>query len=143
MFMVEARWATRLTHPNIVQTFEVVMLSGRPVLVMEYMEGQSLSNVLRKAADAGGVSLAMHLRILSEALAGLDHAHNLTDYDGKPVGLVHRDVSPQNVFVTYDGHVKILDFGIAKAEANASHTELGELKGKIRYMAPEQMEGSS
>jgi serine/threonine protein kinase len=142
MFMDEARLATQLTHPNIVQTYEVVMISGRPVIVMEYMEGQSWSILWRRAAESGGVPLAMQLRILSETLSGLDYAHSLTDYEGNPIGLVHRDVSPQNVFVTYDGHVKILDFGIAKARANSAHTELGELKGKIRYMAPEQMEGS-
>jgi serine/threonine-protein kinase len=142
MFMDEARLATQLTHPNIVQTYEVVMISGRPVIVMEYMEGQSWSILWRRAAESGGVPLAMQLRILSETLSGLDYAHNLTDYEGTPIGLVHRDVSPQNVFVTYDGHVKILDFGIAKARANSAHTELGELKGKIRYMAPEQMEAS-
>ena len=141
MFMDEARLATRLTHPNIVQTYEVVMLGGRPVMVMEYMEGQSLSSVLRRAAEAGGLPLAMKLRILTEALAGLDHAHNITDFEGNVIGLVHRDVSPQNVFVTYEGHVKILDFGIAKAPGNSAHTEIGELKGKIRYMAPEQMQG--
>ena len=141
MFMDEARLSTRLNHPNIVQAFEVALIEDRPVLVLEYMEGQSFSSFLRKAA--GGCSLGMQLHILNEALAGLDHAHNLSDYDGTPIRLVHRDVSPQNVFVTYDGHVKILDFGIAKAAANAAHTELGQLKGKIRYMAPEQMEGAA
>ena len=143
MFMDEARLATRLTHPNIVQTYEVVMLGGRPVMVMEYMEGQPLSSVLRRAAEAGGLPLPMKLRILMEALAGLDHAHNITDYEGNVIGLVHRDVSPQNVFVTYEGHVKILDFGIAKAPGNTAHTEIGELKGKVRYMAPEQMQGAA
>jgi serine/threonine protein kinase len=142
MFMDEARLATQLTHPNIVQTYEVVMISGRPVIVMEYMEGKSFSALLRRAGESGGLALAMQLRIVSETLSGLDYAHNLTDYEGNQAGVVHRDVSPQNVFVTYDGHVKILDFGIAKARENSAHTEIGELKGKIRYMAPEQMEGS-
>jgi serine/threonine-protein kinase len=142
MFMDEARLATQLTHPNIVQTYEVVMISGRPVIVMEYMEGKSFSALLRRAGESGGLALAMQLRIVSETLSGLDYAHNLTDYEGNPAGVVHRDVSPQNVFVTYEGHVKILDFGIAKARENSTHTEIGELKGKIRYMAPEQMEGA-
>jgi serine/threonine protein kinase len=79
MFMDEARLATRLTHPNIVQTYEVVMLGGRPVIVMEYMEGQSLSSVLRRAAGDGGLPLSMKLRILIEALVGLDHAHTIAD----------------------------------------------------------------
>ena len=139
MFLDEARLATRLSHPNVVQTYEVVVLSGRPVIVMEYMEGQSLFSLIRKAKDHGGLPLAMYLHLLQEALLGLDYAHSLTDYDGNSLRLVHRDISPQNVFITYDGHAKILDFGIAKALNNSTQTESGELKGKIRYMAPEQM----
>jgi len=143
MFMDEARLATRLSHPNVVQTYEVVLLSGRPVLVMEYMEGQSMFSFLRKAKERGGVTLAMYLHVLQEALLGLDYAHNLMDYDGNSLRLVHRDISPQNVFITYDGHAKILDFGIAKALNNSTQTESGELKGKIRYMSPEQMRGAA
>ena len=143
MFMDEARLATRLSHPNVVQTYEVVMLSGRPVLVMEYMEGQSMFSFLRKAKERGGISLAMYLHVLQEALLGLDYAHSLMDYDGNSLRLVHRDISPQNVFITYDGHAKILDFGIAKALNNSTQTESGELKGKIRYMSPEQMRGAA
>ena len=143
MFLDEARLATRLSHPNVVQTYEVVLLSARPVLVMEYMEGQSMFSFLRKARECGGLTLAMYLHILQEALMGLDYAHNLTDYDGRSLKLVHRDVSPQNVFITYDGYAKILDFGIAKALNNSTQTESGELKGKIRYMAPEQMRASA
>lgn len=141
MFMDEARLATRLTHPNIVQTYEVVMLGGRPVIVMEYMEGQTFSAVRRRASEVGNFPLAMQLRILCGVLSGLDYAHEITDYDGKPLGLIHRDVSPQNVFVTYDGHAKVLDFGIAKTLTNQEQTEAGELKGKLRYMSPEQMRG--
>jgi serine/threonine-protein kinase len=141
MFLHEARLATRLNHPNIVQTYEVVMMKGRPVIVMEYMEGQPFSRVLRRALGKDQpLALAVQLLILQDALQGLEHAHNLADFDGRPLNLVHRDVSPQNVFVTYDGHVKILDFGIAKAMNDTSqHTEAGEIKGKIRYMSPEQM----
>ena len=143
MFLDEGRRATLLNHANIVQTYEVATIDSRPVMVMEYMEGQSLSKVLKHAhAGSKGMPLGAHLRILQDALIGLDYAHNLVDYAGKSLGLVHRDVSPQNVFVTYDGHVKILDFGIAKALDGTHHTEVGEIKGKIRYMAPEQMHGS-
>jgi serine/threonine-protein kinase len=142
MFMDEARLAIRLTHPNIVQTYEVVTLGGRPVIVMEYMEGQSFSTVQRVASQTGALTLAMKLRVLIDALAGMQYAHDLCDYDGRSLGLVHRDISPQNVFVTYDGHVKILDFGIAKVLGNAEETELGEIKGKIRYMSPQQMQGA-
>ncbi len=143
MFLDEARLATRLSHPNVVQTYEVVMLSGRPVIVMEYMEGQSFFSLLRKARERGGLPLAMYLHLLQEALLGLEYAHSLTDYDGNSLKLVHRDISPQNVFITYDGHAKILDFGIAKALNNSTQTESGELKGKIRYMAPEQMRAAT
>jgi serine/threonine protein kinase len=143
MFLDEARLATRLSHPNVVQTYEVVMISGRPVIVMEYMEGQSFFSLLRKAREQGGLSLAIYLHLLQEALLGLDYAHSLTDYDGKSLRLVHRDISPQNVFITYDGNAKILDFGIAKALNNSTQTESGELKGKIRYMAPEQMHAAT
>ena len=143
MFLDEGRRATLLNHANIVQTYEVVTIDSRPVMVMEYMEGQSLSKVLKHAhADGKSMPLGAHLRILQDALIGLDYAHNLVDYAGKSLGLVHRDISPQNVFVTYDGHVKVLDFGIAKAVDGSHHTEVGEIKGKIRYMAPEQMHGS-
>lgn len=143
MFLDEARLATRLSHPNVVQTYEVVMISGRPVIVMEYMEGQSLFSFVRKARERGGLPLAMYLHVLQEALLGLDYAHSLADYDGNSLRLVHRDISPQNVFITYDGHAKILDFGIAKALNNSTQTESGELKGKIRYMSPEQMRGAT
>lgn len=148
MFMDEARLVVRLTHPNIVQTYEVVTIGERPVIVMEYMEGQSFSQVQRVAHEKqvatghGGLSLAMKLRVIIDALSGMQYAHDLSDYDGRPLGLVHRDISPQNVFVTYDGHVKILDFGIAKALDNSGQTEAGEIKGKIRYMPPEQMQGA-
>ncbi len=142
MFMDEARLAIRLTHPNIVQTYEVVTIGNRPVIVMEYMEGQSFSTVQRVASESGALTLAMKLRVLIDALAGMQYAHDLCDYDGRPLGLVHRDISPQNVFVTYEGHVKILDFGIAKVLDNSEHTEFGEIKGKIRYMSPQQMQGA-
>jgi serine/threonine-protein kinase len=93
------------------------------------------------AKVAPGLPLAMHLRILSDVLAGLQHAHELTDYDGTPLGVVHRDVTPHNVFITYDGQVKVVDFGIAKALNSSSETRTGVLKGKVAYMAPEQAQG--
>ena len=140
MFLNEARLAARLNHPNIVQTNEVVEDRGLPVIVMEYLEGQPLAKVLLVAR--GGLPLAAHLRILADALNGLHHAHELTDFDGTRLGLVHRDMTPQNVFVTYDGQTKVLDFGIAKlAGANRPETETGVIKGKLRYMPPEQITG--
>ncbi|HSC86374.1 MAG TPA: protein kinase [Polyangiaceae bacterium] len=139
MFMVEARLAARLSHPNVVQTNEVFDFDGLPVIVMEYLEGQPLSAVIAKARGGQAFPLAMHLRVLSEALAGLHYSHELKEYDGTPMGVVHRDVSPQNVFLTYDGQVKVLDFGIAKINASQVETAHGVLKGKLPYMPAEQI----
>jgi serine/threonine-protein kinase len=140
MFLNEARLAARLNHPNVVQTNEVIEDRGLPVIVMEYLEGQPLAKVLLLAR--GGLPLATHLRIIADALNGLHHAHELTDFDGTRLGLVHRDMTPQNVFVTYDGQTKVLDFGIAKlASSNRPETETGVIKGKLRYMPPEQITG--
>jgi serine/threonine-protein kinase len=137
MFLEEARLAARLNHPHVVQTYEVGEYAGRPVIVMEYLEGQTLANVEQRAKDL--MPLTLRLRVLIEALEGLHHAHELADFSGKPLGLVHRDVSPQNVFITFDGHVKVLDFGIAKVVNSQVQTATGILKGKVRYMSPEQM----
>ncbi len=136
----EATIAARLNHANVVQTYEVLHEVDRPVIVMEYLEGQSLHSVVARVRD-GSFTLPMRLRVLADALAGLHHAHELTDFDGKPFHLVHRDFTMQNIFVGYDGHVKIIDFGIAK-RAGASHdTSRGAVKGKVRYMPPEQIVG--
>jgi len=113
MFLNEARLAARLNHPNIVQTNEVAEDEGVPVIVMEYLEGQPLSNLLIRGRN-GPLSLAAHLRIITDSLAGLHYAHEVNDFDGTPLGVVHRDMTPHNVFVTFEGQVKVLDFGIAK-----------------------------
>jgi serine/threonine-protein kinase len=139
MFLDEARLAARLNHPHVVQTYEVGEYMGRPVIVMEYLEGQVLSSLVQRAQSTNALSLTLHLRVIIDALEGLHHAHELADYDGKPLNLVHRDISPQNVFVTFEGQVKVLDFGIAKAATSQSETATGILKGKVKYMAPEQM----
>ncbi|HQP33937.1 MAG TPA: serine/threonine-protein kinase, partial [Polyangiaceae bacterium] len=116
LFSDEARIAGRLSHPNVVQTIEETEAGGAPMLVMEYLEGQPLSSILRKCTGERRVEdVPILLRIVAEALQGLHYAHELRDFDGKPLALVHRDVSPQNIFVTYGGEVKVLDFGIAKA----------------------------
>jgi serine/threonine-protein kinase len=142
MFLHEARLAARLNHPNVVQTYEVTEDAGRQVMVMEYLEGQPLSQLFARARKTHAVPTEMYVHILCDTLAGLHYAHELADFDGTKLNLVHRDVSPQNVFVTFDGQVKILDFGIAKAAVNAANeTETGVLKGKLRYMAPEQIAG--
>jgi serine/threonine-protein kinase len=140
MFLNEARLAARLNHANVVHTYEVGVEDGRHFLAMDYLDGQPLHAVLRKASRAG-VPLDVHVRILAEMLAGLHYAHTLRDFDGTPLQVVHRDVSPQNVFVTYDGRVLVVDFGIAKAAGAASNTQSGVFKGKLSYVAPEQAGG--
>jgi eukaryotic-like serine/threonine-protein kinase len=145
MFIDEARLAARMNHPNVVQTYELGEEGGRHFIAMEYLDGQPYSRVLTRLRNQPGgldaMSLAHHLRVLADTLAGLHHAHELKDFDGTPLYVVHRDVSPQNVFVTYDGSVKVVDFGIAKAQDSSSRTVTGEIKGKVTYMSPEQMRG--
>ena len=141
MFLDEARLSLRLNHPNVVQTYEVITGGGELAIAMEYLDGQPLTRVLNRLMRAtGDLSLALRLRILCNVLAGLEHAHTLTDLDGSPLEVVHRDVSPQNVFITYDGQVKLVDFGVAKTLAASHQTRPGTLKGKLAYMAPEQLQ---
>jgi serine/threonine-protein kinase len=140
MFLDEARLSARLNHPNIVQTYEVGETAGKFFMAMEYLEGQSLQAYNSWSAGAGGgMSDRQAAFIAAQVAKGLHYAHELADYDGTALGVVHRDVSPHNVFLTYRGEVKLLDFGIAKASVNVTHTETGVLKGKLRYMAPEQV----
>ncbi|MEP6652017.1 MAG: serine/threonine-protein kinase [Myxococcales bacterium] len=141
MFLDEARLSARMSHPNVVQTYEVTDERGRMTMAMEYLHGQPLAKVLNRLGRSGDLTLALRLRIVIDILAGLDHAHELSDYDGTPLGVVHRDVSPQNVFITYDGHVKLVDFGVAKTLAGMHQTRPGAIKGKLAYMAPEQLCG--
>jgi serine/threonine-protein kinase len=143
MFLDEARLAARLNHPNVIHTYDVGEDNGALFLAMEYLEGKTLGQLCTALAKGGGiVDVAMACHLVIEVLEGLHYAHELCDFDGRTLGLVHRDVSPQNVFVTFDGHVKVLDFGIAKTSSSETQTERGVLKGKARYMAPEQACGS-
>ncbi len=140
MFLDEARIAARLNHPNIVQIHEVgYHEGGRPFLAMEFVEGQSLQSLLRRARR--GAPMPVLLRVVSDVLGALDYAHGLSDFDGRPLDLVHRDVTPHNVIVSYDGYGKLLDFGIAKANVRSAQTQTGTIKGKVGYMAPEQARG--
>jgi serine/threonine-protein kinase len=139
MFLDEARLSLRLNHANVVQTYEVLAGDGELAIAMEYLDGQPLTRVLNRLLRGRG-QLPLRLRILTSVLAGLEYAHTLADLDGTPLGVVHRDVSPQNVFVTYDGQVKLVDFGVAKTLAASHTTRPGTLKGKIAYMAPEQLQ---
>src|SRR5689334_3257328 len=138
MFLDEARLAARLSHPNVVQTNEVGQEGERHFLAMEYLDGQPLSRINQRLGPKGGLPLVMHLRVIADLLGGLHYAHELSDYDGTPLGVVHRDVTPHNIFITYDGVVKVVDFGIAKARDALTLTKVGIIKGKIAYMAPEQ-----
>ena len=139
MFLDEARLAARLNHRNVVQTNEVGVADERYFIAMEYLDGQPLNRVFARARqEKSEVPLGIALHILCDVLAGLQYAHDLEDYDGSPLHVVHRDISPQNVFVTYDGQTKIVDFGIARAARRMVETQVGVLKGKVSYMAPEQ-----
>ena len=139
MFMKEASLSARLHHPNIVQTNEVGQEGNRYFMAMEYLEGQTLNRCIQKIPRED-FTTEMQLRILVDVLNGLHYAHELADYDGAPLGIVHRDISPHNVLITYDGTAKILDFGIAKTRDSAQQTATGVLKGKVPYMAPEQLD---
>jgi serine/threonine protein kinase/ABC-type branched-subunit amino acid transport system substrate-binding protein len=141
MFLEEARLAARLNHPNVIQTIEVGADGERHFLAMEYVEGQPLNRVARALLLDRAFDLSAKLTIMLRALNGLDYAHELADYDRTPLGIVHRDVSPGNILVGYDGQIKLMDFGIAKAKDSSSHTRAGLLKGKIAYMPPEQARG--
>ncbi len=137
MFRDEARLAIRLSHPNVVQTYEVVEDAHQLAMAMEYLHGQPLATIVSRVGGSRELSLALRLRVIVDALAGLHYAHELTDAAGVALGVVHRDVSPENVFVTYDGHVKLMDFGVAQSTAAAHNTRPGVIKGKLTYMAPD------
>lgn len=141
MFLDEARLAARLSHRNVVATHEVGEDDGRYYIAMEYLEGQALKRIVHRAKDRFERSL--HLHVILEVLKGLHYAHELCDFDGTPLGVVHRDVSPHNVFVTYGGDVKVVDFGVAKALDSSTETSAGVMKGKLAYMSPEQARGSA
>jgi hypothetical protein len=139
MFLDEARLVVQVRHPNVVQVHELGDEAGELFLVMEYLEGESLA-VLAKRLRAQGEQLpiAVAVHLLAEACAGLHAAHELSD-EGRPLQLVHRDISPHNLFVLYSGQLKVIDFGIAKAADRTSRTQTGTVKGKFAYMAPEQI----
>jgi serine/threonine protein kinase len=144
MFLDEARLALRLSHPNIVRTERAGVFDGRHGIVMEFLEGQPFQQVLKRAYEVeASLSLDIVVQVAMAALDGLHYAHELKDQTGAELRIVHRDVSPQNLFITYDGAVKLLDFGIAKNALQDGRTRTGLLKGKVSYMAPEQARGES
>lgn len=142
MFLAEARLAATLHHPNIVQVYDIGEEGGTYFFTMEYIQGQDLRRLVRAARrKQTPIPLAHILHIIMGMAGGLHHAHEKVGTDGRPLGIVHRDVSPSNVLVTYEGDVKVVDFGIAKAAAAQVSTIAGTLKGKIPYMSPEQCRG--
>lgn len=144
MLVDEARIAARLNHPNVVQTNEVGELNGQYFIAMEYLDGQPLHRIQHrngqrtKNGEPAPFPKELQYVVVMDVLAGLHHAHELADYNGSPLEIVHRDMTPHNIFVTYEGQVKVVDFGIAKAAGRSSETRQGVIKGKVRYMAPEQ-----
>ena len=144
MFLDEARLAAQLQHPNIAQVFDVGMLGDSYFFTMEYVHGETVRAILRRTIELERpLPLACVLAIAIGAAAGLHHAHERIGVDGKPLGIVHRDVSPSNLMVGYEGHVKLVDFGVAKAASRESQTHSGTVKGKIAYLSPEQATGAA
>jgi serine/threonine-protein kinase len=142
MFLDEARIAARLNHPNITQIYNLGAQGGTYFIAMEYVDGMDLREIWRLCEARGEPMPAQHAcRIILECAAALQHAHAKTNKQGKPLGIVHRDVSPQNILVSRSGDIKVVDFGIAKAADSSVHTRAGVLKGKFAYMAPEQAAG--
>src|SRR6185436_9958239 len=145
MFVEEAKLSARLNHPNIVHIFELGAVEGEYFISMEYIRGHDLSETMRAIWKALGPPRPELVSYIGrEVCRGLAYAHNLADENGRPLGMIHRDVSPSNVMLSYEGAVKLLDFGIAKALSDGTEpTKGGQLKGKYAYMVPEQTEGEN
>ncbi|MCG3172781.1 MAG: Serine/threonine-protein kinase PknD [Myxococcota bacterium] len=142
MFLNEAKIAAQLNHPNVCQIYDLGRIGDSYFLSMEFIHGRDMSRIIPKAKKKNiPFPMEYALRIAEEVCQGLHHAHSKTDAYGNPLNIVHRDVSPENVQVSFDGHVKMLDFGIAKAQGSLSETKAGEIKGKLSYLSPEQCKG--
>lgn len=140
MFVDEANLAVRLNHPNIVHAYELERVDDQLLMAMEYLHGQPLSEVLFRATQRGRkLEWDLVAWVGAKVADALGYAHDLRDDEGQPLSIVHRDVSPHNIFITYDGHIKLIDFGVARAMGRLAETGHGRLKGKFRYMAPEQV----
>jgi serine/threonine protein kinase len=143
MFLDEARLAARIHHPHVVPILEIGTSDQGYYIVMEYVEGDTLANLIARTVQSGRrVPFHVAVRVMVDVLAGLHAAHELSDDDGKPLGIVHRDVSPQNILIGIDGSARLTDFGVARATSKLSTTRTGQLKGKLAYMAPEQARGA-
>jgi TonB family protein len=142
MFVDEAKLAAQLNHNNIIHIYDLGKIQSSYYIAMEYIDGYDLKNILKKAQERDQpLSVEIALFVASKIGAALDYAHRKRDFEDKEMGLVHRDVSPQNVLISEEGDIKLCDFGIAKAASKASHTQAGALKGKLQYMSPEQAWG--
>lgn len=142
MFVDEARLGLKLSHPNVVAAYELGVIEDEHYIALEYVAGVDVATILRRARErAEPVPIHVACQIMREVCAALHHAHELRDESGAPLGIVHRDVSPQNVLVSYDGEVKLIDFGIAKSTQQLARTQAGLLKGKHGYLSPEQAQG--
>lgn len=144
MFIDEAKLAAQLNHPNIVHIYDLGKTDEAYFIAMEYVEGRDLRSIMKESEPLGKtIPLSAAVYIAKKLCSALHYAHTAKDSDGKPMKLVHRDVSPQNILISSSGEVKLVDFGIAKAASKASHTQSGALKGKLLYMSPEQAWGKT
>jgi serine/threonine-protein kinase len=143
LFLNEARVAARLEHPNIVATYELGEVEGTYFMALEYLPGEDLRAVMARCESPASMPIEVAALLAQQSANGLDYAHELRDGDGRPAGLVHRDVNPSNIFITYHGMVKLLDFGVVKASTGNPKTSPGIFKGKYAYCAPEQLKGDS
>ncbi len=142
MFIDEAKLAAQLSHPNIIHIYDLGKIGRDYYIAMEYVEGKDLRSIMNAARKKSlPLPLGLALLVASRLASALDYAHRKRDFEGRELGLVHRDVSPQNVLITFEGDIKLCDFGIAKAVTKASQTQMGALKGKLQYMSPEQAWG--
>jgi serine/threonine protein kinase len=143
MFLDEARIAAKLSHPNIVQIYDLGKADDSYYIAMEYVSGRNVQALINKAQEQDGKLPVEHVcRVVAGVCDGLYYAHSRKDYDGKPLNIIHRDISPQNILVSFAGGVKVVDFGIAKASTQLAQTRAGVLKGKYAYMSPEQVRGA-
>jgi len=144
MFVDEAKLAAQLNHNNIIHIYDLGKIQSSYYIAMEYIDGYDLKTILRRGEDRSHpMTVELALFVASKLASALDYAHRKKDFEDREMGLVHRDVSPQNVLVSQEGDIKLCDFGIAKAASKASHTQAGALKGKLQYMSPEQAWGRS
>lgn len=144
MLIDEAKIAVHFTHGNIAQIYDLGKVGDDYFIVMEYVDGKTFGQIVREFNERGErIPIDLIIYCFIELCNGLDYMHRKLDSSGRPLGVIHRDISPQNIIVSYSGTVKIIDFGVAKAEDKLSHTESGVLKGKFAYMSPEQAEGES